>query len=86
MVHSSVEDSRIDHQQLSRSYRNHKYYEEYPLRSLPAGNLQSNVFELSRFVSIALAQGEPLISPATFSAMTSFKPNIFNIRLIWTLD
>ncbi len=89
MVHSSVEDSRINKQQLSQSYRNNKYYEEYPLRSLPAGNLQSSVLELSRFVSIALAQGKPLISAATFSAMTSIQtehvqyPSDMNFGLSW---
>lgn len=70
MHHSTVDDQRVDRNTLSLSYRRHKYREEYPLRSLPAGNLHSSVLDMARFIDVALQRGRPILSPASFSEMT----------------
>ncbi len=73
MKQSSTADSKIDQNLMSRSYLKHKYHEEFPLRSLPAGNLHSNVFDMARFINAALANGNPLISKTSFDEMTSIQ-------------
>ena len=73
MNNSSVSDAKIDQSLMSRSYLKHKYHEEFPLRSLPAGNLHSNVYDMSRFIKAALANGDLLISRTSFDEMTSIQ-------------
>lgn len=69
MQHSTVESADVDQALLSKSYLRHKENEEYDLRSLPAGNLHSNVLDMARFMSVALKHGAPLISRSGFEEM-----------------
>jgi len=55
---------------MSLGYKKGKFHEEYPIRSVPAGNLHSNVVEMSQFIGSILQEGAPLISRHSFKEMT----------------
>lgn len=70
MQHSTLDDRQVDRGRMSLSYLRNKHHEEYPLRSVPAGNLHSSVLDMARFAAVALHQGQPLLTPAAFDEMT----------------
>lgn len=80
----------------SRAYRKGEEAEEFPLRDLPAGGLNSNVLELSRFMQMVFAGGQSgerqILKPETLAEMlrpqNSAVPLDLNFRvgLAWMLS
>lgn len=58
---------------MAKGYRNGKEAEETPLRDVPAGGLNSNVVDMSRFIEMVLAKGtfngKTIIQPETLATM-----------------
>ncbi len=79
----------------SKAYRKGKEGEEFPLRGIPSGGLNSNVLDLSRFMQMVFAGGRSgerqLIKPETLAEMlrpqNADVPLDFNFRigLAWML-
>ncbi len=80
----------------ARAYRKGEEAEEFPLRDLPAGGLNSNVLELSRFMQMVFAGGRAgerqILKPETLAEMlrpqnTAVPLDLnFRIGLAWMLS
>jgi CubicO group peptidase (beta-lactamase class C family) len=57
----------------SKAYKNHEEKTEVPLRDTPAGGLNANVLDMSRFIAMVLAEGKvngiQILQPATLKEM-----------------
>lgn len=57
----------------SKAYKNHQEFSEAPLRDMPAGGLNANVLDMSRFISMVLADGQTngrqILKPQTLKQM-----------------
>lgn len=69
MKSSTVDIKQVDHKRMSQTYLGHRYHEEFDLRSLPAGGLRSSALDMTRFMTAAMKQGKPILSPAAFKQM-----------------
>jgi CubicO group peptidase (beta-lactamase class C family) len=73
MAHSSFAPGPDLKQFLSKGYRDGKETEEAWLRDVPAGALQSNVLDLSKFMEMVFAQGKSgehkILEPETLAEM-----------------
>lgn len=73
MRESGFEPGLSDSPEMARGYRDGQRFEEPQLRDLPAGGLNSSVREMSRFISMVLAQGKVghrrLLQPQTVAQM-----------------
>ncbi|HEY8102747.1 MAG TPA: serine hydrolase domain-containing protein [Burkholderiaceae bacterium] len=68
---------------MSKAYRAGSEKEELALRDIPAGGLNSNVLDLSRFLQMVFAQGQsngnPILKPASLNEM--LRPQNDNVEL-----
>ena len=71
MHESTFDDAQVNQTLMSRAYKRNKENKEYPLRDLPAGNLYTNVIELSRFANMVIENGAPVLKPESLSEMLS---------------
>jgi CubicO group peptidase (beta-lactamase class C family) len=96
MAHSSFAPGPDLKPFLSKGYRDGEETEEASLRDVPAGALQSNVLDLSRFMQMIFAQGRSgahqILKPGTLTEMLRSQnadvPLDFNFRtgLGWALS
>ena len=80
----------------ARAYRKGEETEEFPLRDLPAGGLNSNVLELSRFMQMVFAGGRSgerqILKPETLAEMLRPQNSAvqldlnFRVGLAWMLS
>ena len=80
----------------ARAYRKGEEAEEFPLRDLPAGGLNSNVLELSRFMQMVFAGGRSgerqILKPETLAEMLRPQNSAvqldlnFRVGLAWMLS
>jgi CubicO group peptidase (beta-lactamase class C family) len=82
MTHSSF-SATVDAPLMSKGYRNGDEAIEPPLRDIPAGGLNSNVLDLSRFMQMVFSEGQSngrtIIQPATLAEM--LRPQNENVAL-----
>ncbi|WP_455207202.1 serine hydrolase domain-containing protein [Kaarinaea lacus] len=75
MNESTFDDEKVNQILMSRGYKRYRENKEYPIRNLPAGNLHTNVIELSNFAKMILANGNYLLRPETTLEMLSEQEN-----------
>lgn len=65
--------SGLDGNLMSKAYKHHQELRELPLRDTPAGGLNANVLDMSRFIEMVLADGlangRQILKPETLKAM-----------------
>ena len=71
MYESTFDDTQVDQALMSKGYKRKKENKEHPIRSLPAGNLYTNVLELSQFANMVLENGGLILKPETLNEMLS---------------
>lgn len=69
MESSTFDTKQVDQEKMSLTYLGHRYHEEFDLRSLPAGGLNSSARDMTRFMTAAMNQGKPILSPTAYKQM-----------------
>jgi len=88
MSHSVLNDNLAEPRLISKGYRKNKLHGEYPLRSVPAGNIHSSALEMANFIKSVLNHGSPIISAASFNEMTRVQTNgtVFDSGAVFGLN
>ncbi|WP_455200986.1 serine hydrolase domain-containing protein [Kaarinaea lacus] len=93
MHESTFDDAQVNQILMSKGYKRNRENKEYPIRNLPAGNLYTNVIELSRFANMVMENGGPVLKPESLSEMLSEQKDDnerydmgMKLGLNWVLD